>query len=282
MVSSGQAARRPGGHILKKMTCLKSKPAWSTTFPNENGKHPIRFQGKKTTPDYFVPCGRCIGCRADQSLEWSIRMFHESQMHERSCFVTLTYENAPDKINKQDPQKFIKRLRKEKSVRYFLTGEYGEQTRRPHYHAIIFGEDYLGGAYPISSQLYGNGILERLWSHGQVGISEFTMATAMYVAGYCNKKLGDPDTFSIMSKKPPLGKPWLDQHRDNIRRNELVVIDGQEFPIPKRYIDWLDQEEGYDHLKINRQQKNSNKTDRQLQAKGLHLKAKNKLKGSKL
>ena len=40
-----------------------------------------------------------------------------------------------------DVQKFLKRLRKayKSKLRYFIAGEYGEQTARPHYHMILYG-----------------------------------------------------------------------------------------------------------------------------------------------
>jgi len=239
---------------------------------------------RKDTPDYRIGCGKCAGCSAQKSMEWAIRMAHESQEHERNCFVTLTYANAPDKINREDPQKFIKRLRHHtsKPIRYFLTGEYGEKTHRPHYHAILFGEDFLGGAYDINDQLYGNQVLDRIWRHGNVALSEFTLATAMYVAGYVNKKIGDPDTFSIMSKYPPLGQTWVQKNADNLRRLEKVVLNGQEMPIPQVYLKWLKGVEDYDHIKENAAEKIITYTDRQLNAKGLHLKSKANLREHKI
>ena len=66
--------------------------------------------------------------------------------HERSVFLTLTYsdENLPEdlSISKRHLQLFLKRLRKQsgrKGIKYFGTGEYGEYSQRPHYHAIVFG-----------------------------------------------------------------------------------------------------------------------------------------------
>ena len=93
-----------------------------------------------------VPCGKCIECRIHQRKEWSLRLLHEMAYHERSVFLTLTYsdENLPDdlSISKRHLQLFLKRLRKQsgrKGIKYFATGEYGESTQRPHYHAIVFG-----------------------------------------------------------------------------------------------------------------------------------------------
>ncbi|MDX8558692.1 hypothetical protein OZ663_18615, partial [Elizabethkingia sp. HX CGY] len=43
-------------------------------------------------------------------------------------------------LDYRDFQLFMKRARKlqEKKISYFLVGEYGSQTFRPHYHAIVF------------------------------------------------------------------------------------------------------------------------------------------------
>jgi len=265
----------PGGPFF--MPCLHSKPAWQAKLPNEKGRRPLRFNPPTTNtpPDLYIGCGKCEGCAAQRALEWAIRMAHESQCHQRNCFLTLTYAEAPEKINRYDPQTFIKRLRhhSSKPIRYFLTGEYGEKTHRPHYHAIIFGEDFLGGAYDINGQLYGNKALDAIWKHGSVAISEFTLATAMYVSGYVNKKIGDNDTFSIMSRYPPIGKPWVRKHADNLRRIEKCVINGQEMPIPGVYLKWLEGVEEYDHIKQNRKDKAVTLTDQQLKAKGLNLKS---------
>ena len=104
-----------------------------------------------------IPCGHCIGCRLDYSRSWADRMMLELDHHNgKAIFVTLTYdnENVPfteeDEFGlfgwfslwKPDLQKFFKRLRKkykDKEVRYYAAGEYGSNTFRPHYHAIIFG-----------------------------------------------------------------------------------------------------------------------------------------------
>lgn len=89
-----------------------------------------------------VPCGKCIGCKSDKAMMWSIRCYHEASLHERNAFVTLTYEDAPPALVKEDLQKFFKRARHSFDFRYFACGEYGEATHRPHYHALIFGQDF--------------------------------------------------------------------------------------------------------------------------------------------
>ena len=83
----------------------------------------------------------------------------ELQYHDSAYFVTLTYDDFhipkayyPDPetgevhtsytLCKRDFQLWMKRLRKKFSddkIRFFACGEYGGQTKRPHYHAIVFG-----------------------------------------------------------------------------------------------------------------------------------------------
>ncbi len=165
-------------------------------------------------------------------------MYHESTLHERNCFVTLTYANAPDALVKHDFQCFIKRLRHRFQVRYFGVGEYGTLTRRPHYHAIIFGEDFLGGAYAINDRLYSNACLDSVWGRGICSVGRADIGSMLYVGGYATKKLGDPDTFHVMSKKPPIGKGWVERYGDDIRRLGACIIDGTRFQVPTAYLNW--------------------------------------------
>lgn len=170
-------------------------------------------------------------------------MYHETQTSDRACFITLTYdeENVPEKLDKSHFQNFIKILRHHsgRELRYFACGEYGEETRRPHYHCMLFGEDFLGGAYQRDDILYGNKIVDALWGKGFVAIGGVSMASACYVAGYVNKKLNDPDTFNLMSRKPPLGLPWVKKHWRELEASGRVVVEGQELPIPAVYAKWL-------------------------------------------
>ena len=113
----------------------------------ETGKWPIVFNVADGYHDMpvQVPCGKCIGCRLDYSRKWAIRCVLEAQMHKENCFLTLTYddEHLPkgEKLEKEEMQKFWKRLRKATGtkIRYYMAGEYGTEGGRPHYHACVFG-----------------------------------------------------------------------------------------------------------------------------------------------
>lgn len=250
------------------MACYFPRDVWRATTVNpETGKRGIVFSRKDGFSDMHlqVPCGKCIGCRADQALMWSIRAYHESTLHDKSCFVTLTYDDAhlpaDGKISKDDLQRFFKRLRKDyppRSIRYIACGEYGEQTRRPHYHAILFGEDFLDDKVSISESLYTSPTLLGYWKQGHVTIAPVTLASIMYTCGYVNKKIGDSDTFSLMSRRPGIGHTWLEKYRDDLRRTGTVTIEGREFPVPPRYLDW--QEDYLEPVKVKRRQYAAAKT----------------------
>ena len=65
----------------------------------ETGAWSIVFNPKKGYTDMpvLVPCGQCIGCRLEKSRQWAIRCVHEATLHQKNCFVTLTYnpQNLP-------------------------------------------------------------------------------------------------------------------------------------------------------------------------------------------
>lgn len=112
-------------------------------------------------PTVKIPCGKCIGCRLDYSRQWANRCMLEAQYHDKDSvwFVTITYNDKyvpkvttvdPETgksvpaftLRKKDFQLWMKRLRKRfgcDHIRFFAAGEYGSETFRPHYHAILFG-----------------------------------------------------------------------------------------------------------------------------------------------
>lgn len=209
-----------------------------------SGKQSITFDIHQAIGNRLeLPCGKCPACRADQAMMWAVRCHHEASLHEQNSFVTLTYNEAsvPPALVKADLQKFFKRLRHQYGpFRYFACGEYGEQTRRPHYHALIFGHDFLGGAEQVGEH-YDNPLLTQIWGNGHTLVDPVNMATCCYVSGYVNKKNGDPDTFTLMSRRPGIGHQWLEAYADDLRRTGTVAIEGREYAIPKRYLAWQDE-----------------------------------------
>ena len=132
------------------------------------------------------PCGQCLHCRINQARVWQHRILLERMMHGDSRWVTLTYsdENLPNPphVRKDHVQKFLKRLRKNVNpFRYFIIGEYGTKTWRPHYHACFFG---------LSE--YADMAIFKAWGYCDPEgffAGEINKDTARYTAGYTTQKL---------------------------------------------------------------------------------------------
>lgn len=216
---------------------------------------------------FNLPCGQCIGCRLKYSQEWAIRLMHENQMHDESCFLTLTmndeYLNSrenPYSLDKSEFQRFMKRLRKRygKKIRFFHCGEYGEKNQRPHYHAIIFGMDFEDKElFQVRDEirLYTSEKLAELWPHGFSTIGTVTMESCAYVARYVTKKIKGKDAekhyirwdpltgegipieqeYATMSRKPGIGKTWFDQYKSDVFPNDYVVMAKHEIRPPRFY-----------------------------------------------
>ena len=191
-----------------------------------------------------IPCGKCEQCRAAQAAEWGTRAIIETKAHKENCFTTLTYnnENLPKKrtLQKKELQKFWKRLRKntKKKIRYLACGEYGPKTKRPHYHAIIFGYIPKDLKFKkITKQkdtLYTSKEIEKIWGKGYAIVGNATEESAAYVARYTTKKLNTTITikrnrekeFIVMSRKPAIGS-WVYENKkewEKIIRNRGIII----------------------------------------------------------
>lgn len=199
---------------------------------------------------FLIPCGTCIGCRIDHSRNWANRMILELQDCEKAIFVTLTYDNnhLPRALNNtptldvRDCQLFFKRLRKRFTgtrIRYYLAGEYGPKTLRPHYHAIIYGlslSDFpdlrVIGHNELKQVYYTSPLFEQVWSNGFVQMSEVSHKTCAYVARYTLKKQygnskyykgkGISPEFSLSSRKPGIGL---------LHAKELVLSGNSQFTV---------------------------------------------------
>lgn len=222
-----------------------------------------------------LSCGRCIGCRMARSRSWAIRCVHESQMHALSSFVTLTYKSLPagfwcdrcesfinsGSLHYCDYQLFMKRLRKWFGpVRFFACGEYGDESLRPHFHALLFG-CHFSDRKRFSSTLYKSDKLSELWPHGFASIGDVTFQSAAYCARYACKKISGPmaedhyrrvdvntgefvsvvPEFARMSLRPGIGYSWfLKYWREVYEARDGVVLNGKTLPAPKFYDNLLE------------------------------------------
>lgn len=253
---------------------------------------PLRRPGQRTI---LVPCGQCVGCRLERSRQWAMRCVHEAQLHKENCFITLTYRDDALRekylhsyhkrtgspvyagtLYKRDFQDFIRRLRRfmgSERIAYFHAGEYGDEYRRPHYHALIFGMDWLD-RLPYKT-LFTSAALERLWGHGFCTTGALTFESAAYCARYIMKKVtGDlaarhyertcletgeirgllPE-YITMSLKPAIGLEWFNQFREDVYPSDEVICRGVSTRPPRFYDKQLKRldPEGYAAIKAARE-----------------------------
>ena len=212
-----------------------------------------RSDGSKFgTENLIVPCGQCIACRLNYGKFWSMRMMEELKHHEKACFATLTYDDehlneicedyGQPRLVKSHLQMFWKRLRKERRVRYFACGEYGDRFGRPHYHAIIYGVS------PDELDL-----VSKHWQQGLVHLGTVTPDSCSYVAKYMTKKLRgralaakleeDPDyqnEFVLMSRRPGIGGDPSPEMIRFMQENGFVYRKDKRSSLPRYYKDKYD------------------------------------------
>lgn len=216
-----------------------------------------------------IPCGKCVECRVKKVKEWSVRCLAEKKTSENAYFVTLTYSDDNLRFEtvdgvpyavlvKDDVQRFFKRLRKRLygsnggNLRYFLSGEYGEKSLRPHYHAIIYNlplDDLRIYKVCGKTVYYISDFLTSVWGLGYVVVGICNEHTTMYTCAYTMKKVGflqsieyalqeiirlaplgaSPDLlkayisagvlprpFSLMSRRKAIGREYFDNNIDEV------------------------------------------------------------------
>lgn len=218
----------------------------------------------KEYPTFQLPCRKCIECRLDYAREWAVRCMHESQMYENNCFITLTYDDehleSPKLIYKHF-QDFMKRLRyrisestldpENSKIGVFVTGEYGEKTKRPHWHALIFNwrptdakPHYENGH---GDQVYTSTLLTDLWGKGHAELGDVTFKSAGYCARYAAKKLvhgsdeeHDYHPISKKSSHQAIGKKWIEKYwKQIVDWDQINLPDGSIVSVPRYYQKWL-------------------------------------------
>ncbi|AXH76043.1 MAG: replication initiator protein [Microviridae sp.] len=231
--------------------------------------HPIHLQnpgGDSPRDIISVSCGKCLACLQTSRFNWTFRLSQELLNSSSAYFITLTYDEKSNRhtLDKREIQLFIKKLRKASqasvfnelglnhttlskktkvsqiapegaNLRYYLVGEYGTKTFRPHYHIILFN---------LCKSLVPE--VEKIWSYGMVHIGKVTQASIHYVTKYLVTK---PDSkivweiekpFALMSRRPGLGASYLTkttQYHKTITRNYLTLPGGITQKLPRYYAD---------------------------------------------
>lgn len=142
-------------------------------------------------------------------------------------------------LDKKHMQDFMKRLRKrnKNQLKYYLCGEYGGKTNRPHYHLILFNADIK--------------TIQPAWDMGQVHYGQVSEASVGYTLKYISKTQKIPlhqnddrlKEFSLMSKG--LGKSYIREtiirwHKEDLlNRMYCNLKDGKKIAMPRYYRDKL-------------------------------------------
>lgn len=220
-----------------------------------------------------IGCGRCIGCKLEKSRQWSVRITNEASLYRENCFITLTYndENLPadGSLCKAHFQDFMKRLRyynKHKKIRFYACGEYGDKLGRPHYHACLLNHDFhdkqtLYKSYNPKNhfsssepyELWFSPELEKIWGKGFGTVGEVNEKSAGYAARYCTKKIngkkadkhykGKTPEFSLMSRMPGIGRPWIEKYYTDFYPKDFTTINGVKHKPPLYYDKYLMQKD---------------------------------------
>lgn len=240
---------------LDQVTCFRPlkayrKPGGGVAFDSVKGFVDLPLE---------LPCGQCVGCRAQRAADWAVRCVNEAAMNADNSFITLTYndEHLPEEgLVVEHLQKFFKRFRKSvapNKVRYFACGEYGDENGRPHFHACVFGHGFRDrfAQVRVTPPLFRSALLEDLWRDpvsgkalGYASVGELQYESAAYVARYVMKKLtgkraeeygGVRPPFVVMSLKPGIGASWFDQHQADVFPADEIVHDGRHHRVPRYY-----------------------------------------------
>lgn len=284
------------GYIKTK----KGKLTCKSYILNEHTLRKEKIPEKYITP---IPCGQCIGCRIDYSRQWANRLTLEAKKYkqEECWFITLTYADEYVRtktvknektgeikqgltLYKKDLQNFFKRLRRHyeyhynhTGIRFYAAGEYGEKTKRPHYHTCVYNmpiytENKLYKKNEIGQPIWTNEEIEKIWGKGFITIGRVTWDTAAYTARYMLKKqkgenakwfyeseAKEPE-FTIMSRKPGIAKEYYDKNYEKIYKNDEIIIPKGNKSLkikPPKYYDTLydiDNHEMMEEIKLNRRE----------------------------
>lgn len=217
-----------------------------------------------------IPCGHCWACKLNYAAQWAARIMVECSEHEHNYFITFTYDDEhipipesteyngityendgtwmgslfPDDIRKflNSLRKYMLREKNHTGIKFYYAGEYGETTKRPHYHMILMNCPLdISQFYDCKVDEHGKDHwksheIEKYWNKGFIDIGEVEYASASYVARYCMKKItedtnktkywanGMHPEFVRMSRRPGIGMKYFDEHWKAIYKNDEMMF----------------------------------------------------------
>lgn len=191
----------------------------------------------------------------------------EGNLHASSVFVTLTYSDSNLPLNSSpthgdlptlnpiDYRNFLKRLRKATApskIRFYLCGEYGNKTWRPHYHAVIFNYPHcsrgqtkqtITGQPDPENCCPACRLMFQTWGMGLIYMGALETSSAQYCSGYVTKKmtkrqdprlLGREPEFARMSLKPGIGADFMHEVASTMLTHDLDQTEG-DVPVSLRH-----------------------------------------------
>lgn len=104
-------------------------------------------------------------------------------------------------------------------LRYYLCGEYGDTTFRPHYHCVLFGFPTCvrGGTkrhFATGERLWEEccpqcRLVGHTWGRGLVELGTLSKDSASYVSNYVTKKMTAHDDFRLLGRFPEFARMSL-------------------------------------------------------------------------
>lgn len=217
-------------------------------------------------------------------------MFRHPDGRTNACALTLTYdeETCPSdySVDVREWQLFAKRLRQKmwrahrkamgagltakslaktfRGARYLAVGEYGGRFLRPHYHALLFGQDFTSdGVHQVDDNgnpYWESATLKELWPNGIHRVQPLTPETVNYICRYVVKKLVEKHTheneertnaltgetwtvqkpFMVMSRRPGIGATWFNKYGRDVFPRDKVYSKGKMLPVPRYYFSKLE------------------------------------------
>jgi hypothetical protein len=211
----------------------------------------------KHNPHVIVSCGVCPDCKSRRVSDWVFRLQVEERNSSSAYFITLTYDDdhvplienngiTLQTLNPKDLTDYWKRLRyhdDNNNIKYYACGEYGGQTSRPHYHAIVFNvkdKNNILKAWSLKSENNPMGFVD---------IGTVTGSSIAYVCKYVDKRrFGEIQDLDYVDPRVPeysvnsngLGKSYLTEsiikyYKDDLTRVTVRNFEEKDIPMPRYY-----------------------------------------------
>lgn len=195
---------------------------WSVRLQYEGLAHDHAYFVTLTYEDDYLPLAPIESVQVAED-EYEFHHFvREDSPHCRFSEMDVSDYPLAVTLWKRDLQLFLKRLRKHVPLRYYAVGEYGTQTKRPHYHLIIY-TNYEKVSDCPRAPIVDRGTcldtcrdrdcfgfhLASAWSYGRMHCGYVEPRSIRYVASWHTARYEHTGPslrpFSLCSRRPGLG-----------------------------------------------------------------------------